>query len=89
MAAAPATDVRPVSREQPEFPREAAQRGIDEGTVRARATINGAGEVTGVIILTANPARVFDRAVLNAYKNWKFNAGADNRSHEAEFGFKR
>ncbi len=87
-AAAP-VETRAVSREQPEFPREAAQRGIDAGTVRARASINAAGDVTGVVILTANPARVFDRAVISAFRNWKFNAGTDNRTFDGEFEFKR
>jgi periplasmic protein TonB len=87
--AAVSTETRAVSREQPEFPREAAQRGIDSGTVRARAAINAAGEVTGVTILTANPARVFDRAVISAFRNWKFNAGTDNRTFDGEFEFKR
>ncbi len=86
---APTTETRAISREQPEFPREAAQRGIDAGTVRARATINAAGDVTGVTIVISNPARVFDRAVTSAFKNWKFNQGADNRSFEGEFDFKR
>ncbi|MBL8523005.1 MAG: TonB family protein [Betaproteobacteria bacterium] len=88
----PTKDVVPiisvVSRENPQFPREATRAGIEAGTVRARLTINAAGEVTNVAIVQAQPARVFDRSVQSALSRWKFNPGADNRSYETEIGFK-
>ncbi len=88
----PTKDVTPiisvVSRESPQFPREATRAGIESGTVRAKLTINAAGEVTNVAILQAQPARVFDRSVQSALSRWKFNPGADNRSYETEIGFK-
>lgn len=77
-----------VSREQPAFPREALRAGIENGTVRARLTINAAGEVTNVAILQAQPARIFDRSVQVALGRWKFNAGADGRTFDTEVGFK-
>lgn len=90
--APPSRDVTPVvavvAREQPEFPREAMRAGIDTGNVRARLSINAAGDVTEVSILQAQPPRVFDRSVKQALARWKFNAGADGRSYETDVGFK-
>ena len=83
-----AADVSVVSREQPAFPREALRAGIESGTVRARVTINAAGEVTNVARLQSQPARVFDRAVQQALGRWKFNTGADGRTLDTEVGFK-
>ena len=90
--APPSRDVTPVvsvvAREQPEFPREAMRAGIDTGNVRAKLSINAAGDVTEVTILQAQPPRVFDRSVKQALQRWKFNAGADGRSYETDVGFK-
>ncbi len=77
-----------ISREQPAFPRDAQRAGVESGTVRARLTINAAGEVTNVAILQAQPARVFDRSVQQALGRWKFNAGAEGRTFDTEIGFK-
>jgi TonB family protein len=78
-----------VAREQPEFPREAIRQGIDSGVVRARLTINAAGDVTNVAIVQAKPVRVFDRAVTTSLSRWKFNPGADGRAYETEVAFER
>jgi len=77
-----------VSREQPDFPRDAARKGVESGTVRARVMINATGAVSSVVILESKPPRVFDRAVSQALQRWKFNPGADGRSYEAEINFK-
>lgn len=77
-----------ISREQPEFPRDAMRAGIESGSVRARMTISAAGDVTDVAILQAQPERVFDRSVRSALGRWKFNAGADGRTFDTEVGFK-
>lgn len=77
-----------VSREQPDFPRDAARNGIESGTVRARVMINATGAVSSVVILEAKPPRVFDRAVSQALQRWKFNPGADGRSYDTEINFK-
>ncbi len=78
-----------LNRENPEFPREAIRQGVENGVVRARLSINAAGEVTSVTIVTARPARVFDRGVQTALQRWKFNPGADGRSFETEINFQR
>ena len=78
-----------LSREQPDFPREAIRQNIDTGTVRAKLTINAAGEVTNVAIVQSRPSRIFDRAVITSLSRWKFNPGADGRSYETEINFQR
>jgi TonB family protein len=81
--------VNVVAREQPEFPREAVRQGVESGNVRARLTINAAGDVTNVAILQAKPQRVFDRSVTASLSRWKFNPGADGRSYDTEIAFQR
>jgi protein TonB len=83
---APAVSV--ISREQPEFPRDALRAGIESGSVRARLTISASGEVTDVSILQAQPPRVFDRSVKTALGRWRFNAGSNGRTFDTDVGFK-
>ncbi len=78
-----------LSREQPSFPREAVRQSVESGLVRAKVTVNAAGDPTAVSIISARPARVFDREVQTALMKWKFNAGADGRNYETEFNFQR
>ncbi len=78
-----------LSRKQPDFPRDAARQGVESGSVRARITISGGGDVTNVTILQARPLRVFDRSVVSALSLWKFNPGADGRTYETEVSFAR
>ncbi len=77
-----------VSREQPDFPRDAMRAGIESGSVRARLIITAAGTVSSVVIVEAKPARVFDRAVTQALSRWKFNPRTDGRTYETEVNFK-
>jgi protein TonB len=89
-APAPAAEVvRLVSRVDPDFPREAAQAGADNGLVKARLTLDQAGNVTRVEVVEAQPRRVFDRAVTRALSQWKFNEGANGRTFDTEIVFKR
>lgn len=83
-----ASAVTVLSREQPDFPREAVRAGIESGSVRARMVINAAGGVSNVVILEARPTRVFDRSVSQALQRWKFNPGAEGRTYETEVNFK-
>ena len=86
---ASAGDLVPVSRIDPEFPREAISAGADAGKVRAKMTIDASGEVSRVEILEANPRRIFDRAVVKTLSQWKFSPGSDNRSMEIDVNFHR
>src|SRR5258708_29501422 len=87
--AAGADDLTPVSRVDPEFPREAAVSGGESGLVKARMTIDASGEVTRVEIIDARPRRVFDRAVVKTLSQWRFSPGSNGRSKEIEIAFKR
>ena len=78
-----------VSRVDPEFPREAVQAGAEKGNVKARLTLDGNGNVTRVEVVEANPRRVFDRAVVRALSQWRFNDGPSGRTVETEVEFKR
>ena len=84
-----APDATVVSKVDPEFPREAVQAGADKGTVKARMTVDGSGEVVRVEILEAQPRRVFDRAVIKTLSQWRFNAGANGRTVEIDVNFTR
>jgi periplasmic protein TonB len=84
-----AADLTPVSRVDPEFPREAISAGADSGKVRAKMTIDASGEVSRVEIIEANPRRIFDRAVVKTLSQWKFTPGSDNRSMEIDVNFHR
>ncbi len=80
---------RVVSRESPEFPREAVRAGVSEGRVSVRMSVDANGNVTNVSILDAQPRRVFDRAVREAVSRWKFDTGNEGRTAETEIVFKQ
>jgi protein TonB len=86
---AAASEATLVQRVEPEFPREAIQAGAAKGVVRARMTLDGSGEVTRVEILDASPRRLFDRAVVKALSQWRFDSGKDRRNVEIDIEFKR
>ncbi|MDN3576624.1 TonB family protein [Chitinimonas viridis] len=85
----PAPNRKPIYREQPEFPVEAARNGVDGGSVRARMTINESGKVVKVDILDAKPRRVFDRAVVAALSKWKFQQAAAGFTVDTDVVFKQ
>lgn len=76
-----------VKKVPPEFPREAAQKGISTGVVKAKLTIEADGHVSDVEVLEAEPKRVFDRAVKAALMDWKFEPG-EKGTHEVKLVFK-
>ena len=88
-AAAVAAPARLVTRVDPDFPREAVQAGVEKGSVKARMTLDEQGAVSRVEVVDATPRRVFDRAVIRALSQWKFNEGAAGRIVEMEVEFKR
>jgi protein TonB len=83
-----AAQLRPVSKVDPEFPREAQIASVDKGRVKARLTIDASGEVTRVDIVDANPRRVFDRAVTRSLSQWRYEPGPAGRTVEVELDFK-
>lgn len=86
-SSAPAV-TRLVTRVEPEFPREAVKAGAYEGNVQARITLDERGNVTRVEVLEARPRRLFDRAVIRALSEWKYNEGAAGRTVAVEIAFK-
>ncbi len=78
--AAPAPAPQPLVRKEykasyrvePTFPREALRKGTS-GRVIAHVVVSPAGTVTEVRIIQANPPRLFDREVIRALSQWKFN----------------
>jgi len=78
----------PISRVSPEYPREARRKNIDNGRVIARLNIDEKGNVTDVKIVEANPAQVFNRAVIDALMQWKFQADGEKYVGEIEVEFK-
>lgn len=65
------TDVIPVVRVAPNYPRAAAQARL-EGYVTMEVTINPDGTVSNAKVLESQPPRIFDRAAIDAMRNWKF-----------------
>ena len=78
----------PTYKEEIVFPRAAIRAGIDKGTVVARVMIDEKGNVTDVIIVSADPPRHFDRAVQDALRQWKFAADGEKYVGEIEVSFK-
>jgi len=73
--------------DDPVYPRQAIRAGIDKGRVVARVLIDEKGNVTEVIIVSADPPRHFDRAVTDALKEWKFKAEGEKYVGEIEVNF--
>lgn len=80
--------VKRLSGDFPEFPKAAIRSGIEKGSVVARLSIDEKGNVTEVVIVSADPPRVFDRTVIDALKEWKFSAEGEKYVAEIEIGFK-
>jgi periplasmic protein TonB len=87
-APAPSTLVA-VSREAPEFPREALARGVDRGRVKVRLTVDAQGHVSKVDVLDASPQRVFDRVVRETLARWQFEPGIGERTTTVDLAFTR
>jgi periplasmic protein TonB len=73
--------------DDPVYPRAAIKAGIDKGQVVARVMIDEKGNVYEVIIVSATPARHFDRAVIEALSTWKFHAEGEKYVGEIEVNF--
>jgi len=71
----------------PVYPRLAIRAGIEKGRVIARVMIDEKGNVYEVIIVSAEPPRHFDKAVIEALSTWKFNAEGEKYVGEVEVNF--
>jgi len=79
--------IAPISKEDPEFPRAAIRAGVERGRVLARVMIDEKGNVTEVIIVSADPPRYFEREVTEKLKVWKFQAEGEKYVGEVEINF--
>ncbi len=82
------TNAYVVSRSAPAYPVEGIRQGIPSGFVKARLSIDANGNVTDVNILETKPIVAFGRETRLTLKQWKFNAGAPNRTYDIELTFK-
>ena len=64
----------PVKRREPEFPKEAAQKGAF-GYVTMRFLVNEAGKVEAIDTLDSYPKGLFDRSAIKAMKSWQYQPG--------------
>lgn len=76
-----------VSRSAPPYPVEGIRQGIKMGVVKARLTIDAAGNVIEVGILESRPISAFGRETRTTLKQWKFNPGAPGRIYDIEITF--
>tara|TARA_R110002073_G_scaffold260303_2_gene423221 strand:- start:115 stop:759 length:645 start_codon:yes stop_codon:yes gene_type:complete len=65
------TDVIPVVRVPPTYPRNARSAQI-QGSVTMAVTIRPDGTVSDVSVLESDPPRLFDQAAVDAMRRWKF-----------------
>jgi len=78
----------PIKRVELEYPKSAIRMGIEKGHVAVRLNIDEKGNVTNVTILSADPPRHFDRAVVDGLMQWKFTADGEKYVVETEVDFK-
>lgn len=73
LGGAPQADTNqvPLVRVNPIYPRSAAERRI-QGWVLLRFTISTVGTVKDAQVVSSQPARVFDRAALQAVRKWRY-----------------
>lgn len=79
--------VQRIAGEDPVYPRAAQRMGIDKGKVVARLMIDENGNVYEVVIVSAEPPRHFDKAVIDALRDWKFRADGTKYVGEIEINF--
>jgi protein TonB len=80
-------DVKPVRKVQPKYPPEAEAQHI-EGRVRVRLAVDIDGNVTHVETLLSEPPGVFDAAVQEAVRQYKFKRDGTTYKADQEIIFK-
>jgi len=73
--------------DDPVYPRAAIRAGVDKGRVLARVHIDEKGNVTEVVIVSAEPPKHFEKTVMDALKEWKFKAEGEKYVAEVEVNF--
>ncbi|HEY9033654.1 MAG TPA: energy transducer TonB [Pseudomonadales bacterium] len=78
-------DYLPIVKVAPQYPRHAAQRGI-EGYVVLEFTVNEIGQVVEPKVIEADPPNVFNQAAINAALKFKYKPKIVNGKPEAVSG---
>ena len=81
------SEVTPLVRIEPQYPRKAAMQGI-EGWVRLQFDIAPTGTIGGVQVLAAKPPNIFDRAAIKALRKWKYRPKVENGKPVEQKGLK-
>jgi len=80
---------KPITRENPEYPKGALRRGV-EGSVLLEFTVDGKGNVAAPRVIEATPPGVFDEAALGASSKWKYEAlGAETTNIKVKLTFRK
>lgn len=77
--------VSPLERIEPKYPVKAAREGV-EGYVKIRFNVSADGNVEDAAIIEANPPRVFERAALDAVRQWRYKPRIENDVQVASTG---
>jgi protein TonB len=80
-------DVKPVKKVRPKYPPEAEAQHI-QGRVKVRLTVELDGSVSGVEVLVSEPPGVFEQAVLEAVRQYKFKRDGTTYQADQEIFFK-
>jgi periplasmic protein TonB len=80
-------DIKPVRKVKPKYPPEAEAQHI-QGRVRVRLAVDADGNVTGVETVLSEPPGVFDEAVLEAVRQYKFKRDGTIYQADQEIVFK-
>lgn len=80
-------DIKPVKKVKPKYPPEAEAQHI-QGRVKVRLNVALDGSVAGVEILVSEPPGIFDEAVLEAVKQYKFKRDGTTYQADQEILFK-
>lgn len=75
----------------PEFPGEAARKGVTDGVLKVKISIDGSGAVSDVAVVEATPpkAKIFSDAAISALKQWKFEGNGSAQSTEMKLVFQQ
>ncbi len=72
---------KPLEETKPKYPAAVAARG-PSGWVIVSGILDSRGFVTDPIVLASDPAEIFDRAAIEAFDQWRYEAPRDSKPRE-------